>query len=108
MNPRFFLIRDCDCLAKEVREEYERTEEEQIAHYRKLAIMKDGVLLDKAIGEVIRITDAEVNEIDYLVSKFGENWQLVDYEARITFYEGATVSVLKYSSGFNYHKKDMK
>ena len=66
MNPRFFLMRDCNCLAKEVREECERTEEEQIAYYRKLAIIKDGVLLDKAIGEVIQITDAEAIKINYL------------------------------------------
>ena len=67
-------MRDCDCVAKEVREEYKRIEEEQIAHYEKLAIMKDAIILDKAIGEVIQIIDTEVNEIDYLVSKFGENW----------------------------------
>ena len=101
-------MRDCDYLAKEVREECKRIEEEQIAYYEKLVIMKDGVLLDKAISEVLQITDAEANEIDYLVSKFGENWQLVDHEARTTFYEGTTMGMLKYSSRFNHHKKDIK
>ena len=73
-NPKLFLIHDCDRLAKETREECKYNEEEQISHFGKLVIIKDNVLLDKSIGEIVRISDTETNEINYLVLKFGENW----------------------------------
>ena len=55
------------------------------------------------ICEIIRILDAEVDKIDYLVSKFGDNWKFVDYGARINFFEGAKTGVLKCSSSFNHY-----
>jgi len=61
------------------------------------------MLLERAISEIVRIIDIESSEIDYIVSKFRENWKFVNYEARTLFYKGATASILKYTSGFNHH-----
>ena len=61
--------------------------------------------MERAIGEIIQIVDTESNKINYLVAKFGDNWKFVDHQARLIFYEAATVGVLKYTSGFNYHNK---
>jgi len=66
-------MRDCNRLAKETWVECEQTNEEKIYYYGKVVIKRDRMLLDKAIGEVVRIIDAETNEIDYLVSKFSDN-----------------------------------
>ena len=104
-NPGLFLMRDCNRLAKETRVECKQTNEEKIYYCRKVAIKRDGILLDKAIGKVVRIIDAETNEIDYLVSKFSNNWKLVDYKVRTIFYKDTTAGVLKCSSSFNHHIK---
>ena len=72
-------------MSKEVRIECQRINDHKIDHIRSLALIKNRILHNKAIGKVIRINNAKESEVDYLVSKFSNNWKLVDHDTRLLF-----------------------
>ena len=60
-------------MVKEVRIKYQRINDYKIDHFGSLSLIKNGILHDKVIGEVIRINDTKKSKVDYLVSKFSNN-----------------------------------
>ena len=58
-------------------------------------------LYDWQITEMIRIVDAKRAEVNYGVSQFDINWELVDIEVREVFHRGLTTERLKCVAKFN-------
>ena len=41
-------------------------------------------------------------EMSYIKNNFGDNWELIDYEARVVFGIAAKTSQIKYESRYNH------
>ena len=72
-------------------------------------IIIDGIITDRAVGEVLRIVDAQQSEIEYLKQKFDKEQQpKIDSEARATFFIGSTNSLIKIASRSNHYGQRYK
>jgi len=59
--------------------------------------------MDAPIFQLVRNIDAIKSEKEYIQSQVGSDIDKIDIKARNSFYEGATISMLKYLLKFNYH-----
>ena len=64
-------------------------------------LVKDKVMIDRNVKELIRVEYEKHVKYKYTFHKFGENVNLIDIEARYVF-PNITWSVLKCSIKFNY------
>ena len=64
--------------------------------------MKGNILINRGMKEMIRNKDVRKSEYEYTYRKFGENFKLIDIEARNLFSNEATISNIKYSIKFNH------
>ena len=71
-----------------------------------VAILKIGnKLIDKNINVLIREIDAKQQEIEATKERVGDKWRWIDREARNCFHGGIETGILKYSVGYNHHRK---
>ena len=52
--------------------------------------------------ETIQIHDIIEHEISYIKNKFGDNWELIDHEARVVFGIAAKTIQIKHESRYNH------
>ena len=65
---------------------------------------REGKILDKNINVLICKINAKKIEKEALVRIVDNKWELIDIDARNSFYGGVGGSTIKYLLEYNYHK----
>ena len=52
-------------------------------------------ILDRLIGETIRVVDTQEKEYEYIREKFKEKIEMIDIKVRVIFHSRATTCILK-------------
>ena len=73
----------------------------KIKYYRSYAIKRQGRIQCKAVKEIIRITDAEIEEYNYTKEKYKNEIDFIDLKVRESFANGINTVILKCYYGFN-------
>ena len=102
-NSNSVLIRKCDKLAKAARIKAKIEQIENINGISENALLVNGVVNDRIVGELIRMIDAKNIEMEYLKHKFLIKWRLIDSKARALFSSRAINSILKIVYRYNHY-----
>ena len=84
-----------------INNEISKIEDSNIIKYRTYVIVVNSRIIDKAIRKAIRVINAWIVELNYIVSKYLEYYYLIDIEIRNTFKKDLLLSVLKCYYSFN-------
>jgi len=96
------MIKICDHKAKLAREQNASNPiPTNIKHYGSYAIKRYGRIHCKAVKEIIRITDAEIEEYNYTKEKYENEIDFINLKAREAFENGINTVTLKCCYGFN-------
>ena len=63
--------------------------------------------LEKSVVEVIKGIESNINSLEYMQHKYGDNWELIDAEAMHVF-ECCTTSMIKCTSEINKYGDRIK
>jgi len=104
-NPTKHLIKNCDARARIKRENIEIEESENnIKWYGNYALTRNNVAQIQSTNAVLRMIDAQEEELRYAKKKYGYKVDFIDLEARNTFsVNKVTTSMIKCANGFNYY-----
>ena len=104
-HPTKHLLRECDKIARGVRENLNQKEGiTNIKFYGNYALKQDDQIHLRSINEIIRRIDAKEDEYDYAKTKLGYRYDMVDIEARNAFKVGrVTTAMLKCVYGYNHY-----
>ena len=97
-------MNQCDREAKKAWNDIENQEGlTNIKHYRIKALSIDNMIAERPVREAICLCDAQKEELEYLETKFPNQIQFIDREARHVFHKGSSSSVLKCAYGINHY-----
>ena len=100
------LIRKCDKAAKEARIKAKYFESQHIQHIPTNTLFIKDNMIDRAVGEVLKINDAQRYEKQYVNREFGnELSNKIDIEARAVFTARATTGLIKIALGYNHYEQ---
>ena len=80
------------------------TKDNNIAKYGIYTMIINSRIMDNTIREAVRVIDIQTVELNYIISKYIEYYNLIDIEARNTFKKGLFLLALKYCYRFNMHR----
>ena len=93
------LVLECDSIAKEARAKCSDNEViDEVKNRGNVSLKHKQKHYDKKISEVIKKIDSEKCMTEYFQDKYGENWHLIDIEAREAF-ANSTVNQIKCAAG---------
>ena len=99
------LIKECDEKAKKTRLGIMRNERvTNIKYYGNYSLMHKGIVVSRAVQEVVRIIDSKKAEEQYQKKKLGYKYDFIDKDARSSFRASeVTPSMIKCTHGFNHY-----
>ena len=64
-------------------------------------------MLEKSVAKIIKGTDSDINCEECMKYKYGEQWDIIDADARNVF-ASCTPSMIKHIAGINYYRERIK
>lgn len=103
-DPERYLMKQCDREAKKAWNDIENQEGlTNMMHYGVKALSINNMIAERPLREAIRLCDVQKEELEYLKTKFPNQIQFIDREARHVFHKGSSSSLLKCVYGINHH-----
>ena len=64
----------------------------------------DNEVMERLIIEAIRTIDATTNELNYVIEKYPQHYEMIDLEARNSFPNGLLTWEIKHTAAFNMQR----